>query len=489
MNIKQLLQPYQSTTQNFIENSNFLSWSQGDIIKYNGGEPIFFADHWFGRRGSFNSGLVVSKQVLVGTNNHFMRVAREVGNKNSSEMGVAQILPLSNKCNLAEKTISLSMNLRAGANYSNPNQQVFVYVLASNDEVTKELNPFTLGNKSQTIGLLKATLKREFAHFSLIVKVPADAQQIMLVLRTLELSDSAPATEDDFFDLMNVSLTVINDLPPSAPSDNSIPIIHVASMARSGETVFLRSLNAHPQIYNLVNLKEKDNEAETQLFRFLQHYEFKQIDRAHPLTENLKLKPNQTLLVKQGVWEHKYPFNGIVLVRNPVSVYASMISYNASSPEEFQARKKALTRNCKRWLRDIDNQLLDSFDSLNVIEQFCAFYNRRMYPLSQLGLPIVHYEEFCLRPEPYLKKVLSSLSLNYEESVTQSHLNYSAMATGHGLIQLAEPINPKSLNKWQKYISEDEFNVIAALTYNTWNAFGYKLGWPNISVLKEALLA
>lgn len=489
MNTKQLLQPNQSTKENFIKNNNFLDWSQGDIVKYNGGEPIFFADHWFGRRGSFNSGLVVSKQVLTGTNNHFMRVAREVGNQNSSEMGVAQLVTLKDECQLAGKTISFSMKLRAGINYSNPNQQVFIYVLVSNDQTTKELNPFTLGNKSQTVGLLKATLKQEFDHFSLIVKIPADAKQIMLVLRTLELTDSVAAAKDDFFDLMDVGLTVINDLPLTLSTNNSVPIVHIASMARSGETVFLRSLNAHPQIYNLVNLKEKDHEAETQLFRFLQHYEFKQIDRAHPLMKNLTIGSNQTLLVKQGVWEHKHPFDGVVLVRNPISVYASMISYNASSPEEFQARKKALTRNCKRWLRDIDNQLLDSFNSLNVIEQFCAFYNRRMYPLSQLGLPIVHYEEFCLKPEPYLKKVLSSLSLDYQESVTQSHLNYTEEQTGHGLIQLAEPINPKSLNKWQKYISEDEFNVITSLTYNTWNAFGYKLKWPNISVKKAALFA
>ena len=489
MNIKQISQPHQTAKHNFIKNSNFLHWSQGDIIKYDGGESVFLADHWFGRRGSFSSGLVVSKHLSTETNHNFMRVAREAGNTNSSEIGVAQIVTLKDESNLAGKTISFSMKLRAGANYSNPNQQVFVYVLVSNDEKNTELNPFTLGNKSQTIGLLKATLQQEFDYFSLIVKVPADAKQIMLVLRTLELADSQTATNEDFFDLMDVSLTSINDLPTISPTENSVPIVHVASMARSGETVFLRSLNAHPQIYNLVNLQEKDNEAETQLFRFLQHYEFKQIDRSHPLMEDLKLKSNQTLLIKQGVWEHKYPFDGVILVRNPISVYASMVSYNASSPEEFQARKKALTRNCKRWLRDIDHQLLDSFNSLNVIEQFCAFYNRRMYPLSQLGLPIVHYEEFCLRPEPYLKAVLSSFSLNYQESVAQSHLNYSEEQTGHGLIQLAEPINPKSLNKWQKYISEDEFNIIAALTYNTWNAFGYKIGWPNISVKEEALLA
>lgn len=488
MNTKQLSQSYPSIRHNFVTNGNFDSWSLGNSIEYDTGEPVFFADGWFGRRGNFDSGLVVSQQVLEGTNSNLMRVARKAGNDSSSEIGVAQVVTLSNECDLAGKTISLSMNLRAGAKYSHPKQQLSIYVLASSDTTDNELNPFTLGKKSQTIGLLKAKLKPEFDYYSLIVKVPADAKQIMLVLRTLELSDAEPATTDDFFDVMNVSLTAIDDLPTTSQK-NLVPIIHVASMARSGETVFLRSLNAHPQIYNLVNLKDKDNEDETQLFRFLQHYELKQIDRAHPLMENLKLKPNQTLLVKQGVWEHKYPFNGVVLVRNPISVYASMISYNASSKEEFKARKKALTRNCKRWLRDIDNQLLDSFDSLNVIEQFCAFYNRRMYPLSQLGLPIVHYEEFCLRPEPYLKAVLSSLSLRYKESVAQSHLNYSEEQTGHGLIQLAEPINPKSLNKWQKHISENEFNIITALTYNTWNAFGYEITWPNISVKQDALLA
>lgn len=475
MNTKQLLKSNPATEYNFVENGNFHNWHEEDAIKYDGNGSLQFANHWFGRRGRFDSGLIVSRKGLEGTNNNFLRVAREAGNDNSSEIGIAQILTISNECCLSEKSVVLSMDLRAGAGYSNPTKQLFVRIFSSVDEKNKELNPFSLGQKSQTIGLIKATLKQEFNHFSLIVRIPSDAKQIMLSFRTGELSDSLAST-DDFFDLMNVCLTPINDALDTSRTENLIPIVHVASMARSGETVLLRSLNGHPLIYNLVNLEEKDNNPETDLFRFLQHYRPNKIDVNHPLMEKLNLTSNQTLLVKQGVWEHKYPFNGIVLVRNPISIYASMISYNgASTPEEFKARKQALTRNCKRWLRDIDNNLLDSFDSLNVIEQFCAFYNRRMYPLSQLGLPIVHYEEFCLNPESYLKKILSYFSLKYVPSVTQSHLQYSDKQTGHGLIKLAEPINIKSLDKWKNHISQKEFKIIAALTYNTCHAFGYEL--------------
>jgi hypothetical protein len=476
MNTKQLLKFNPATEyNNFVKNGNFHNWLEKDVIKYDGEEPLQFANHWFGRRGGFAPGLIVSRKILEGTNDNFLRVAREVGNDNSSEIGIAQILHVSNECYLPEQTVTLSMDLRAGAGYSNPTKQLFIRIFSSVDDKNEKLNPFFLGQKSQTIGLIKATLKQEFNHFSLIIRIPSDAKQIMLSFRTSELSDSLAST-DDFFDLMNVRLAPINDALDTSRTENLIPIVHVASMARSGETVFLRSLNAHPLIYNLVNLEEKDNNPETDLFRFLQHYRPNKIDVNHPLMEKLNLTPNQTLLVKQGVWEHKYPFNGIVLVRNPISVYASMISYNgASSPEEFKARKQALTRNCKRWLKDIDNNLLDSFSSLNAIEQFCTFYNRRMYPLSQLGLPIVHYEEFCLNPEPYLKKILSYFSLKYNKSVTQSHLQYSDKQTGHGLINLAEPINVQSLDKWKKHISQKEFNIIAALTYNTCQAFGYEL--------------
>ena len=333
----------------------------------------------------------------------------------------------------------------------------------------------------------QSNLRHQWSNPILSGKIPEGAKFIM-VRAVTETMKQVPAAKDDFVEIANVELKIDYDIESeNRNKSQTVPIFHVASMARSGETVFLRSLAAHPEICNLVNVEAEEQDEKLQLFKYLQQYPHPRVSLNHSLVERLNLKQQKILLVKQGTWEHQYPFNGLVLVRNPISVYASLISYglkgkNAQSKLEKRKQNSGKSQNFQRWMREIDESIMDYFDDLNYLEQFCTLYNRRMYPLSQIGLPIVHYESFCQNPQEYLKLILQHFSLEYDQSVLNSHSKYESDRQGHGLINLSAPVNTKSLNKWKNFVSSQEFNRIASLTYNTWQAFGYDLNFQEISV-------
>lgn len=472
---------------NFIRNGNFSDWSHGELIKGDGSTKNF-ADAWFGRRGNRADNITATKVTLPSGN--AMRIARTENDLKTDNWAVAQIIDLKNFPQLVDKTVLFSAQIRAGAGYSSENNVLKLMINVSFQDISPVQNPFSLGKQSQSVAVLPIRLGQQWSHPILSGKIPEGAKSLMVRAVTNTMKQ-VPAIEDDFVEISKVKLEIDSEIEQKNQAQSStIPIFHVASMARSGETVFLRSLAAHPEICNLVNVEAEEQDEKLQLFKYLQQYPNSRVSLSHPLVKRINLKRQKIILVKQGIWEHKYPFNGLVLVRNPISVYASLISYglkgkNAQAELNKRKRNSGKSQNFQRWMREIDESIMNYYQDLNYLEQFCTLYNRRMYPLSQIGLPIVHYESFCQNPQQYLELVLQSFDLKYDQSVLNSHSKYESDYQGHGLINLSTPVNTKSLDKWKQYVSLQEFNRIASLTYNTWNAFGYNLNYQKISVKNE----
>ena len=469
---------------NFVQNGDFASWSKGEAVEGKGTTTIF-ADNWFGRRGNMVCNITATKIALPSGN--AMRISRKEGDLNTNNWAVAQIIDVSEFPYLADKTILFSARVRAGADYSSHDKTLKILVDVSFDSTRPNLNPYSLGQNSQSVAVLPIKLKQQWREPILSGKIHREAKFIMVRILS-ETLEQVPAGKNDFVEISDVELKI--DYENETENQNkgqTIPIFHVASMARSGETVFLRCLAAHPKICNLVNVEVEEQDEKLQLCQYLQQYRHSRISYDHPLVKRLNLEQQKLVLVKQGTWEHKYPFNGLVLVRNPISIYASLISYGLKGKNaeiELQKRKQnaGSSKNFLRWMGDIDESIMDYYQDLNYLDQFCTLYNRRMYPLSQLGLPIVHYESFCQYPQQYLGAILRHFSLDYDRSVLNSHSQYESNQKGHGLIDLSSPVNTKSLDKWKNYVSSEEFNRIASLTCNTWQAFGYELNPTNITV-------
>ncbi|MFW6336901.1 MAG: hypothetical protein ACOC3G_07215, partial [Phycisphaeraceae bacterium] len=103
----------------------------------------------------------------------------------------------------------------------------------------------------------------------------------------------------------------------------------MASMARSGETVLLRSLAAHPAIFVPGQIDKRDDPAGRALIEKVQREGATQLDRDDPCVVDCGVAPTcKAVVIKQGVWEHRWPFDGFILIRNPASVYRSLTAFD-----------------------------------------------------------------------------------------------------------------------------------------------------------------
>ncbi|WP_412984458.1 hypothetical protein [Pontimicrobium sp. IMCC45349] len=259
-------------------------------------------------------------------------------------------------------------------------------------------------------------------------------------------------------------------------------------MARSGETVLLRTLNAHSKIKVVHNLNEKENKEEVEAFNLIKNHKGRKISFKNKIISQLGVKKDQCLVIKQGVWTHKYPFNGFILVRNPISIFASLKSIGLKEVKGTDSDYwEPISERMKRWLKDIEPQMMSKFDELDNIDQFCLFYNIRMMNLHNLGLPKIYYEEFVNNPEQKVKEILGFFDLDYENGLLESHKQYNVGEIGHGYNDMSKPISTESIYKYKKLISKKDFEDILLKTKETLEAYSYSITWDEINILKDNL--
>jgi hypothetical protein len=256
-----------------------------------------------------------------------------------------------------------------------------------------------------------------------------------------------------------------------------IPIFHIASLARSGETLLLRCLNQHTRLQVVHNLSSQDAHHEWQLFEFLRDYEPTSISLHHELVKPYRLTRRHCLVLKQGVWRHRYPFRGIALVRQAMACFASLKNYdgraNGKSPEEnWHLNYSRLTR----WLGDMDAAALNGFDSLTPVQQFARFYETRISQLFAADIPLLRYEDLVSAPWQILTGICKHFGVSFEPALLQSHLSHQGQL-GHGQNALDKPISQDSLYKYTQAMSRAEFDELANLLEPTLKSLGYSLYW------------
>ncbi len=252
-------------------------------------------------------------------------------------------------------------------------------------------------------------------------------------------------------------------------------IYHMASMARSGETLMLKILAVHPDIKVIHNLDKEDDHNSLKAFEFLKNYKPKRISRKHKLIKPYQVNKSDVLLIKQGVWKHLFPFDGFILSRNPVSIYSSLKSYDKKEAW-YNSDNNYWTENSnrfERWLKDINPTKIDEIISKPPVEQFVDFYNLRMGYLLDLGLPIIRYEDLLTNTEETLIRVCEILGVSMHEELLNSHRHYDKGYVGHGQNDLSKPIDLASLTKYKTNVTEEEFDYIMAHTENVHKVYGY----------------
>jgi hypothetical protein len=248
---------------------------------------------------------------------------------------------------------------------------------------------------------------------------------------------------------------------------SSHPILHMASFSRSGETVMLRALQAHQMLHVVHQVKDPETPENVNLFKTLMQHAPLQIGAEHPAVRAARVPSHATLVVKNALWTHKWPFRGFVLVRNPFSVVNSFKAVHESKKRMVKRRLQL-----KRWTKRIDPALLPALASVNTVAYVCMLYNRKMHGLAFGGLPIVRYEDFVESPERVLRALLSRLEIPWDRAVLDSHKNYKVGELGHGKIRLWEPIHCRSADSW-KDMDAATRSTIYGISNPTMHAFGY----------------
>lgn len=216
-------------------------------------------------------------------------------------------------------------------------------------------------------------------------------------------------------------------------------------------------------------INEPDVKEDLKLFRFLRNYEPYEVSPRQREVLEAKVPAGATLILKNAVWTHAFPFKGFVLARNPLSVINSF-KILKEKPEKTVSRKLQL----KRWARGIDKQLLPAMEHENNLAAVCMLYNRKMAPLARMGLPIVRYEDFAANPERVLRVLLERLSIPWNDAVLRSHENYDEGAYGHGHIPLWKPVHAESVDSWKK-LPPSVVSQIYDITYPVMHDLGYEL--------------
>ncbi|MDY0106263.1 MAG: hypothetical protein RBS27_06290 [Giesbergeria sp.] len=252
----------------------------------------------------------------------------------------------------------------------------------------------------------------------------------------------------------------------------------MGSFARSGETLLLRCLHAHPALHVVHQISEHDRPEDVALFQFLTTYPHTSIAHDHPLIQRAGIAPGKVLIVKYAVWIHAHPFNGFVLARNPLSVAKSLDGYAKANAEPMLVQQARLTR----WAHGIDAALAPAVAQLPCRDSTAMLYNRKMLPLAESGLPVLRYEDLTRDPHTSLRWLLQQLELPWDSAVEQSHTAYAEGQYGHGGIALWKPIHPETTLPCTG-LSEIDVARIQGYAWPTMARLGYRVRNGALDVL------
>ena len=186
--------------KNFIINGGMDIWQRGTSFSTSSGN-IYTAD-----RFCFTSGgnAATVSQVASGLTGfqYAQRVQRNSGNSGTGAMYLCQSLETINSLPLANKTVTLSFWVRAGANYSQSGSSLYVQLVTGTGTDQNVLVSYT-GQASPINTVVGITTS--WQRFSLTASIASTATEAALVLAQIP---TGTAGANDYFDITGVQLEI-----------------------------------------------------------------------------------------------------------------------------------------------------------------------------------------------------------------------------------------------------------------------------------------
>lgn len=221
-------------------------------------------------------------------------------------------------------------------------------------------------------------------------------------------------------------------------------VVHMASLARSGETLMLRTLAAHPAVHVVHDLHPTNTKQETRLFALLRVWPLPTLPRA---AADVAAR-SQVLLVKQGVFAMRGAFTGFGLLRNPYASFASLWSYDArlagAEPDAATNLRHWRQRRLPRLAAWVDATLPHLLPAVlaetDPAQQFLIFWRARVAQIQGQCPVVVLYEDFVAEPQPVLERLCTAIGLPFDAALLTSHRCFAPGQLGHGGTDLGQPI-------------------------------------------------
>lgn len=269
---------------------------------------------------------------------------------------------------------------------------------------------------------------------------------------------------------------------------HTLSVRMLQSFSRSGETMLLRALAAHPMIHVVHDLAATNTANEQKLASRIRFDGETEIPADDPVLEGREYPPGSIVVLKNAIWTPRFPVESFVLARNPFSVILSIGGF-AEREAEARERRRYLTRawrhwrkievpptevreKIERWSTHIDKRMIQFTRAADPVTALAALYTRKMVGAFQTGGPIIRYETFVKNPEPPLRGLLAHFGLRWDERVAKAHEGYAQGEIGHGGIRLWEPIHDRAADSYRK-IEPNDIDRIYGLTAAADAAFGY----------------
>lgn len=258
-------------------------------------------------------------------------------------------------------------------------------------------------------------------------------------------------------------------------------IFHMNSFSRSGETLLLRCLNAHPLIHVVHQINDPDTAEDLALWKHLMRFESTEISSDDSYVKAAKVSPGSVILVKNAVWTHQYFHKGFVLARNPFAV-ANSFKITDENDRKYAKRKKQYLR----WARLIDSKLIPYINQEeNSLKILLVLYNAKMLDAANLNQAVIKYEDFVTDPEVSLRHICSVLEIEWDPLVLNSHAYFKEGEYGHGGIPLWKDIHGGSLHSYKKLPKEVK-NTIYSICRNSIAALGYYYDGEECNVVSNS---
>lgn len=239
----------------------------------------------------------------------------------------------------------------------------------------------------------------------------------------------------------------------AASIGDTLRIVHLASLARCGETLVQRALGAHPQVHVVFDLLEPNRPQDLRLFHFLRVWGADSVPRwqIDQLIAPGVVPPHKSvLLLKQGIFQPPHRPDAFGLLRNPYASFCSLWRYDA----QLAGRPADADVNRRHWFAHRLPRLMVWADCTvpwllpalraerDPVRQFLIFWRARVQQVLAQSDTVLRYEDFVQQPETELRRLCAALRLPFDDALLQSHAAFAPGQRGHGGIDLAAPIRP-----------------------------------------------